>query len=104
MRDGVMDAVVAFCVGAIFGGGLVTAMVSVSQDPTPDELMGARITGVMCGFEEFNNDKIAESACLGFCEDAFPHHKTEERCKYGYTEWTVRNNIVQSHGSKSNER
>lgn len=104
MHDGVMDGVVAFCVGAMFGGGLVAVINAVNIDPTPDELMGARITGVMCGFEEFNNDQIAESACLGFCEDAFPHHKTEERCKYGYTEWTVRNRIVQDHGSNSREQ
>ena len=90
--------------GVILGFSVGVAAHQMAIDPTSDELMGARITGVMCGFEEFNNDGIAESACLGFCEDAFPHHKTEERCKYGYTEWTVRNNIVQSHGSKSNER
>ena len=99
-----MDSYVGFFCGALFGAGMVAVINSINMDPTPDELMGARITGVMCGFEEFNNDEIAESACLAFCEDAFPHRKTEERCKYGYTEWTVRNNIVQAHGSKPNER
>lgn len=81
----------SYIIGVILGALAVYINNHMSSQPTPDEMMGAKLVGVMCHREEQQNENLNEDSCLGFCEDTFRSKKSEGLCKNGYiTEELVR--------------